>query len=90
MIGSIRDELEKLRAVVRACEWWVICDPENASSTVRTDYDAAVAVALMAVAAIVCGLVAAIITGGSPPNFPVVTIAFVQGYVIPYRFASNN
>ena len=46
-------------------------------TTIRLYYDAAVAVALMAVAAIVCGLVAAIMTGGSPPNFPVVTIAFV-------------
>ena len=44
-------------------------------TTIRLYYDAAVAVALMAVAAIVCGLVAAIMTGGS--HFPVVTIAFV-------------
>ena len=46
-------------------------------TTVRLYYDVAVAVALMAVAAIVCGLIAAVMTGGSPPNFPVATIAFV-------------
>jgi fructose-specific phosphotransferase system IIC component len=40
-------------------------------------YDAAVAVALAAVAALVCGLVAAVVTGGSSPNLPVATIAFV-------------
>ena len=38
-------------------------------------YDAVVAAALMAVVAIVCGV--ALITGDSPPNFPVATIAFV-------------
>ena len=40
-------------------------------------YDAAVAVALVAVAALVCGLVAAVVTGGSSPNLLVATIAFV-------------
>jgi hypothetical protein len=46
-------------------------------STLRLYYDAVIAVALMAVVAIVCGLVAAVITGGTPPNFPIATIAFV-------------
>ena len=43
-------------------------------TTARLFYDAAVAVALVAVAALVCGLV---VTGGSSPNLPVATIAFV-------------
>ena len=46
-------------------------------TTARLFYDAAVAVALVAVAALVCGLVAAVVTGGSSPNLPVATIAFV-------------
>jgi zinc transporter ZupT len=44
---------------------------------VRLFYDTAVAVALVAVAALVCGLVAAVVTGGSSPNLPVATIAFL-------------
>ena len=46
-------------------------------TTVRLYYDAFIAVALMAVVAIICGFVAAVIAGGSPPNFPVAAIAFV-------------
>jgi zinc transporter ZupT len=46
-------------------------------TTVRLFYDAAVAVALVAVAALVCGLVAAVVTGGSSPNLLVATIALV-------------
>ena len=46
-------------------------------STLRLYYDAVIAVALMAVVAIVCGFIAAVITGDSWPNFPVATIAFV-------------
>lgn len=46
-------------------------------STLRLYYDAIIAVALMAVVAIVCGLIAAVITGDTPSNFPVTTIAFV-------------
>ena len=46
-------------------------------STLRLYYDAVIAVALMAVVAIICGFIAAVITGGSPPNFPVAAIAFV-------------
>lgn len=47
------------------------------ATTIRLYHDAAVAVALTAVAAIVCGLIAAVMTGSSPPNLPVATIAFV-------------
>ena len=46
-------------------------------STVRLYYDTIVAIALMAVFAIVCGFVAAVITGGSPPNFTIAGIAFL-------------
>ena len=46
-------------------------------STIRLYYDTIVAIALMAVFAIVCGFVAAVITGGSPPNFTIAGIAFV-------------
>jgi protein-S-isoprenylcysteine O-methyltransferase Ste14 len=45
--------------------------------TIRLYYDTVVAIALMAVFAIVCGFVAAVITGGSPPNFTVAGIAFL-------------
>ena len=45
--------------------------------TIRLWYDAAVAVALMAVAALVCGLIAAVVTGGSSPNLLVGAIAFL-------------
>ena len=47
------------------------------ASRLRLYYDAVVAAALMAVVAIVCGLSVALITGDSPPNFPVATIAIV-------------
>ena len=46
-------------------------------STLRLYYDAVIAVALMAVVAIVCGFIAAVITGDNSPNFPVATIVFV-------------
>lgn len=46
-------------------------------STLRLYYDAVIAVVLMAVVAIVCGFIAAVITGDSSPNFPVATIVFV-------------
>jgi hypothetical protein len=45
--------------------------------TIRLWYDAAVAVALMAVAALVCGLIAAVVTGGNSPNLLVGAIAFL-------------
>jgi hypothetical protein len=45
--------------------------------TIRHFLDAFIAVALMVVVAVVCGLVAAVITGGSPPNFPVAAVAFL-------------
>jgi hypothetical protein len=44
--------------------------------TLRLYYDAVIAVGLMAVVAIICGLIAAVITGDTP-RFPVATIAFV-------------
>ena len=46
-------------------------------STIRLWCDAAVAIALMAIAALVCGLIAAVVTGGSSPNLPVGAIAFL-------------
>ena len=53
-------------------------------STFRLYYDASVAVALMAVAALVCGLIAG--TGGSSPNLPVGAIAFlVTGGIMFFR-----
>jgi hypothetical protein len=45
--------------------------------TLRLYYDAVIAVALMAIVAIICGLIAGVISGDTPPNFPVATIAFV-------------
>jgi hypothetical protein len=45
--------------------------------TLRLYYDAVIAAALMAVVAISCGLIAAVITGDAPPGFPASTIAFV-------------
>jgi hypothetical protein len=60
-------------------------------TTVRLYYDAVIAVALMAVVAIICGFVAAVITGGSPPNFPVAAIAFVlTGAVLFVRLWRNS
>jgi hypothetical protein len=46
------------------------------AGTLRLYYDAVIAVALMAVVAIICGLIPAVITGDTPPSFPVATIAF--------------
>ena len=46
-------------------------------STLRLYYDAVIAVALMAVVAIACGIIAAVITGDSSPNFPVAAIALL-------------
>lgn len=46
-------------------------------STIRFYYDAIIAVALMAVLAIICGFIAAVITGGSPANFSVAASAFL-------------
>jgi LPXTG-motif cell wall-anchored protein len=46
-------------------------------STLRLYYDALIAVALMAVVASICGLIAAVITGDSSPNFPVAAIALL-------------
>ena len=55
-------------------------------STFRLYYDASVAVALMAVAALVCGLIAGVVTGGSSPNLPVGAIAFlVTGGIMFFR-----
>jgi hypothetical protein len=45
--------------------------------TLRLYYDAVIAVALMAVVAIVSGFIATVITGDTPPNVPIATIAFV-------------
>jgi len=45
--------------------------------TLRLYYDAVIGVALMAVVAIICGLIASIMTGDTPLNFPVATIVFV-------------
>jgi choline-glycine betaine transporter len=46
-------------------------------TTIRLYYDAVIAVALMALVAIICSFIAAVITGDSSPNFPVATIVFV-------------
>ena len=54
-----------------------LADQEFVSTTIRLYFDALIAVALMTVVAIVCGLIASVIFGGSPPNFPVAGIAFV-------------
>jgi hypothetical protein len=60
-------------------------------STVRLYYDTIVAIALMAVFAIVCGFVAAVITGGSPPDFTVAGIAFLlAGAVFFFRLWRNS
>jgi ribose/xylose/arabinose/galactoside ABC-type transport system permease subunit len=45
-------------------------------TVIRFYYDAVIAVALMAVVAIICGFVAAVITGGNP-NLPVVATVFL-------------
>jgi hypothetical protein len=60
-------------------------------STIRLYYDTIVAMALMAVFAIVCGFVAAVITGGSPPNFPVAGVAFLlAGAIWFFRLWRNH
>jgi zinc transporter ZupT len=46
-------------------------------TTIRLCYEAAVAVALTLVVALLCGLIAAVVTGASSPNLPVATIAFL-------------
>jgi hypothetical protein len=46
-------------------------------TTFRLYFNALVAVALMIVVAIVCGFIASVIIGDSPPNFPVAGSAFV-------------
>ena len=59
-------------------------------TTIHLYYDAAVAVALTAVAALVCGLIAAVVIGGSSPNLPAATIAFLlTGGFIFFRLRSN-
>jgi protein-S-isoprenylcysteine O-methyltransferase Ste14 len=47
------------------------------STTIRLYFDALIAVATMIVVAVVCGFVASVIIGDSPPNFPVAGIALV-------------
>jgi len=47
------------------------------STTIRLYFDALIAVATMVVVAVVCGFIASVIIGDSPPNFPVAGIAFV-------------
>jgi hypothetical protein len=61
------------------------------TGTIRLYYDAVIAVALMTVFATVCGFIAAVITGGSPPNFPVAAIAFLlTGAVLFFRLWRNS
>ena len=56
------------------------------STTIRLYFDALIAVATMVVVAVVCGFVASVIIGDSPPNFAVAGIAFVlTGLVIFLR-----
>ena len=59
-------------------------------TTIRLYYDAAIAVALTAVAALVCGLIAAVVIGGSSPNLSAATIAFfLTGGFIFFRRRLN-
>jgi protein-S-isoprenylcysteine O-methyltransferase Ste14 len=59
--------------------------------TIRLYYDTVVAIALMAVFAIVCGFVAAVITGGSPPNLTITGVAFLlAGAVWFFRLWRNS
>lgn len=46
-------------------------------ASIRSCFDAVVAVGLMVVVGILCGLIAALITGGRPPNLAVAAIAFL-------------
>ena len=45
--------------------------------TIRLYYDAAIAVALTFVVALLCGLIAAVVTGAGSPNLFIATIAFL-------------
>ena len=47
------------------------------ASTIRLYFDALIAVGLMAVVAVLCGFIAALITGGNPPHFPTMAVAFL-------------
>jgi hypothetical protein len=58
-------------------------------STLRLYYDAVIAVALMAVVVIACGIIAAVITGDSSPNFPVAAIALSSLLAHSYSYASG-
>ena len=57
--------------------------------TLRLYYDAVIAVALMAVVVIACGIIAAVITGDSSPNFPVVIALLLIGAFIFLRLWSK-
>ena len=46
-------------------------------TTIRLYYEAAVAVALTFVVALLCGLIAAVVTGAGSPNLFIATIAFL-------------
>ena len=46
-------------------------------TTIRLCYEAAVAIALTLVVALLCGLIAAVVTGASSPNLLIATIAFL-------------
>ena len=54
-------------------------------STLCLYYDAVITVALMAVVAISCAFIVAVITGDSSPNFPVAAIAllFIGAFIFP-------
>jgi hypothetical protein len=56
-------------------------------SAIRLHYDAGVAVVLTAVAALVFGLLAGVVIGGSSPNLPAATIAFLLtgGFIFFHR-----
>jgi hypothetical protein len=59
--------------------------------TIRLYYDTVVAIALMAVFAIVCGFVAAVIAGGNPPNLTITGVAFLlAGAVWFFRLWRNS
>jgi hypothetical protein len=60
-------------------------------STLRLYYDAVIAVALMALVAIICSFIAAVITGDSTPNFHVAAIALLLiGAFIFFRLWSKS
>jgi hypothetical protein len=61
------------------------------TTAIRFCFDALIAVALAAVVALNCGLIAALITGGSPPNVPVMAIAFLlTGAFLLFRLWRNS